>query len=240
MKKLVLLLLFFTLFFGFLSNAAAVTFSGNAVGSWDNVSTPPPGIPVVIVNNDLGGIARIDWGTGSPDTSYFTFDGVGSDLGDSPWTTHNELPFLIGDFTYRNGVINNYAEFGDVDLNISLNITDPTNISSTYEYNFLIHTTPNTTGNDYLDADIVTITENFSSSTFILYGTKYTLELLGFSGDGLTYTSSFNSPENGIAETGIYAKITSKIPDQVPEPATMLLFGFGLLGIIGCGRKFKK
>lgn len=45
---------------------------------------------------------------------------------------------------------------------------------------------------------------------------------------------------NGSYASGIGGSITSILPSQVPEPATMLLLGFGLLGLAGIRRKIKK
>ncbi len=59
--------------------------------------------------------------------------------------------------------------------------------------------------------------------------------------DWFFFGKSFNAPETYITDWGQGATMTIReIPTGVPEPATMLLLGLGLVGLAGVRRKIKK
>ena len=240
--------LILTLLFAFASPniSNAVTFVGTATGSFSDVISTDSSDVYSLSSHDAGGVAAFNWGEfGSPGTTsfdnQFTFDGIGSD-GDPGWSIESESAFLIGNFSYRNGSTTNSAGIDGVSLNIALQITDPLNVTGSYLFEFNITNTPNDTGNPVSDGDTVTVAGLYSTTTFVYGITEYTLQLLGFSSDfGATIRTDFSSPEGTRAYAGLFARITSDIPNQVPEPATMLLFGLGLVSLLlGIKRTFKK
>jgi len=239
MKKFLIFLSTITLILGMVWNVSATTFSGTAFGQWKDVISTESNDKYKVKNKDKGSIATFSWGTPafhSSQENQFTFDGVGSD-GDPKWTTASDTAFLVGDFSYRNGSTYNSAGIDGVTLDLTLSFTDPFVQSDSYNFDFSITNTPNNSGDSVMDGDIVSLSQTLSDFNFTYDGILYTLELLGFSkDDGATIVNNFSSPEGGIASAGVYAQITS---NPVPEPGTMLLFGFGVLGLAGISRKSK-
>ena len=125
-----------------------------------------------------------------------------------------------------------------------ISLTSPENLDYTFtDFGFAITNTPNTTGNPVKDGDIVTLANNTTGNSFSYNGTEYTIDILGFSQDsGQTFAYDFSSPEGKTAKAGLYGKIskTGGGGAQVPEPATILLLGSGLLGLFGYRKKFWK
>lgn len=245
-KVLYIFLLFSSIVIG--TDANATLFSGSVTGEWDNVNSTHPNDVFSIINNDSGGVAQFNWGTGgsypaTPFDNQFTFDGVGSDPGESEWDVEEDVTFLLGNFDYQNGSTYNSAGVNGVDLNVMVSLSSPMNTDYNFSsFGFSITNTPNNTGNPVLDGDIVTLGNNTTGNSFTYAGIEYTLDVLGFSKDsGNTFTYDFSSPEGETASAGLYGKISKTGGGaQVPEPATIFLLGSGLLGLFGYRKKFKK
>jgi hypothetical protein len=124
-----------------------------------------------------------------------------------------------------------------IELNVSTIFGDPA-VSPSFVFTFGINETPNSTGNDYLDRDFIYFPSAFSSQTFDIGGTLYTLKLLGFGADADHLVSQFESNEHATNSTLLWAKITTETP-PVPIPGAVWLLGSGLLGLVGL-RRFRK
>ncbi|HCY86843.1 MAG TPA: hypothetical protein DHV36_17065 [Desulfobacteraceae bacterium] len=72
---------------------------------------------------------------------------------------------------------------------------------------------------------------NVSQAQFLMPPSYF----LGFGDTADDLMSSFTSYERMTNDTELWGKITAVNP--VPEPTTMLLFGFGLLGVANIARK---
>jgi hypothetical protein len=240
MKRFLVILGVIAFIFSMAGSASAISFSGTTLGAWNDVISTDSDDIWSINNNDSGWEAIFNWGVaiGMPFNNQFTFNGIGSD-GGTGWSANSEDPFLIGEFSYRNGSTVNSIGINGVTLDINLSITDPTGITGGYNFDFSITNTPNTTGDPVEDGDIVTYINDCSNTSFTVWDAnlgvdiEYTLKMLGFSNDGgFTIRADFSSPEGSAATAGIYAQITSHIsPSPVPEPATIFLLGSGIIGL---------
>ncbi|MFB2938460.1 choice-of-anchor K domain-containing protein [Aerosakkonemataceae cyanobacterium BLCC-F154] len=215
--------------FGLQLGAQALTFTGRASGEWglpDRMSNPNAVID--ISSKDGGTNNRLTWGT--PGTgglnNFVQFNGI-------DFNTNTNTVFNLGKLYYRNGSTLIDTNFnGDFPLYLSLSLTLPLNNTESFEFLFNIFNTPNTTGNEVLDGDILQFaTAGNTSHSFNHEGVEYTLKLIGFSTDGgETITNEFNSPERSTAKASLFGKITvAPPPAAIPEPSVIV--GLSLLSL---------
>jgi hypothetical protein len=231
MRRFSVFLLALPLIFFTIGTANALTLQ-NVEGEWHNVvgGTNVSFNPAVQPANNV----EVLWGTGVPNPDVQS--GLGF-IGSAP-PSFNIDPgdiFQVGELQHFNNVISTGTAADSADLTIGLDFLSG---SGSFTFTFLIDETPNGPGPPASD-DIITFPSSIPSETIDLGGTTYTLKLLGFGSAPDDLLPDFISPEGGTNSAMLWAQIA---PPGVPEPATLILVGSGLIGLAGLGRKkfFKK
>ncbi len=199
-------------------------------GAW--VNDQPSGT-ATIVNNLNPGTSTAKWGTpANPQNqrSGYSWTPTATSF-DAP---SNGTPFSLGTFNHLNFAITGTSITGiDLDFSMTVNGLPIPTISGLIHFNH--DETPNPA------PDIVTISSPGLIDTSVAFdylGTQYNFTLLGFSqnANGSPITTQFITQEGQENQAFLFGQITA-----IPEPATMLLLGSGLIGLAGFVRKkFKK
>lgn len=226
-------------------SAYAITFSGNAIGSWNDPNIQASGADWNVANNDPGGVAKVTWGDPAycfDKPSYLQFDGAGSDSPAIPpaWSSDMYVnnPFLLGNLTYYNG--RQWADTGleGVDLAMKVSITGPLPAYGdlpVFEFGLGINNTINPNGDTVLFLDVP------APIGFIYGGQNYSFEIMGFSLDnGVHMTSQIFACEGDTRSGNFYARITSTgggttVPDNC---STVALLGLVIIGLGALKAKF--
>jgi hypothetical protein len=229
--------------------AATVSFT-DVKGAWSN----PQGNSATYANNNTDN-AQVRWGTpvGGSKSGY---NFVGYDIG--PVTVvdgESSAPVTIGAFEHVNFPIEAGTSISGIDLKFTANVwIDGTDLGAhSFLYNFSHFETPNSAApcanggaegqgvNVNGCADRVTMNFNASSSTFMIGGDQYTLDLVGFLVGG-DPTTGFWTVENSNNKAYLEGKVnlySRAIGGAVPEPATwaMMIIGFGATGAMVRNRR---
>jgi PEP-CTERM motif len=207
-------------------------------GGWQDAV----GGPLTLLDNESGqSIDRIRWGAApdwDPEGSGYDFtpssDLIGLTVGS---------PFVLGTFTHHNRTIPLGTQISSVGyaLQFQTNGT-PGALGTTLQ--FFHDETPNvgecpagTIGD--LCADIVTIGAASLGSVITVGADVYTFTLLGFSPDGVSFSSQYLSQELGSNSTQLYA-VLSQQPVATPEPATLMLLGSGIAAAAAARRRARR
>ncbi|MHA7851581.1 choice-of-anchor K domain-containing protein [Roseovarius sp.] len=239
--------------------AHAASLSGSAVGAWGPIDATKG---FEVSNQDKGGTADVTWGvewqnghntdeagwidtyvantlaTSGPDSSYWRFDGVGSDGGPG-WNVSLNDAFSIGTFTYRNGT--SYAISHDFKgATLGLEIFLGSSILD-FDYQFEVTATTNEGQSAPADADITAVASPPVVRFFEMDGQRYRFDLLGLGTAGagsVTYTNDLIVFESWTGaqpvSADIYARITTA---PIPLPATLPLLLGAIGGMVAFGRR---
>ena len=188
--------------------------------------------------------ATIDYGNGLEDQVFWgspaTHRGqsglgfTGSASADTPLNFEFGDAFTIGQLRHFNNPIYTGSAANQAFLDISLGFSDPAGLDDVFNMTFGIDETTNTSDREE-SADHITISDAYAVQVFEFSGVEYTFEFLGFGDTADDLIPSFTSYEEMTNDTELWGKITAVNP--VPEPTTMLLFGFGLLGMANVARR---
>ena len=222
------------LFLFFSSTLYALPVSVLSVGAdWTNVQ-PIDDVTVVsyIDSDGIAGNEEIIWGNPASDQgqSGYRFDGAAPDA----FTVETGDIFSVGDFSHTNQPVWGSITGAQLNITMDLMIAGAMLGEGPFSFSFLHDETTNACEPlPDCSNDLVSFSNMITSDSFLVDDIEYTLELIGFSVDGI-FTTEFSTVEGQVNTAQLLGTFT--VANSVPAPPAFLLLLVGLTGIL-FGRK---